>query len=302
MATLQDYQRYRMSRREPHTAPKKLIGWGVILVAGIFIISLFFRGGDNAPATANENTNTQAATESAQSTTPDNSNTNTAAETTTSVASFESINALLTDYNPGAQCTQTISRPGSGEVLLTFGLRRDGLGYERVLTTLKDESVPAAFFIAGNWAEDHENIVQAITDAGFPIYNQTQSQEDLTELSQDAVLQELEQGNETISGITERSTKPFMRPPFGAINDEVFATVTSAGYCPVLWSVDALDWEADATSFDIISRVMGALESSGVVLMHVGSAPTPDALPEIIRRSREAGKSFISLEQFATTQ
>lgn len=276
------------------------MGWAVIIIGAAILLFMFTRGGTETPV-ADTNTNAAAA-----ETTNENVNAgetaNTNAGTQDASAAFASLDTLLANYAPGEDCTATISRPGNNEVLLTFGLRRDGTGYDRVLTILKEAQVSAAFFTSGNWARAHADIIRAITDAGYPVYNQTQTHEDLTTLAEDAILTELEQGNETISGITGRSSKPFMRPPYGSINDEVSAAVKSAGYCPVLWSVDALDWQEGATSFDVISRVMGAVTTSGLVLMHIGSDPTPDALPEIIRRIREEGKSFVSLEQVATTQ
>lgn len=298
MATFQDYQRYRLNRREPHTAPKKLLGWAVIVFAIVVLFWSFTRG-DRTPQQERvqvENTNTGVEQEANTNTTP-------AEETTAAGSAFADLDATLAAYNPAEQCETSISRPGANEVVLTFGLRRDGAGYRDVINTLTEAGVPASFFASGNWAENHPEVIAAITEAGFPIYNQTQSHEDLTTVSEDVVLQELEQADETISKLTNRSTKPFMRPPFGAINDEVFNAAKSAGYCPVLWSVDALDWEQGATALDVVSRVMGKVGGSGVVvLIHVGSDPTAEALPEIIRRVREEGNTFVSLEQTATAE
>jgi peptidoglycan/xylan/chitin deacetylase (PgdA/CDA1 family) len=67
-----------------------------------------------------------------------------------------------------------------------------------------------------------------------------------------------------------------------------------------MWSVDALDWQTGATSFDVISRVMGRTSDGALVLMHVGSTATPPALTEIITRVREEGSAFVSLESLVS--
>ena len=68
------------------------------------------------------------------------------------------------------------------------------------------------------------------------------------------------------------------------INATVRETAEQLGLCPVLWSVDSLDWERPGVT-TLVSNVLKNAKSGSIVLMHDGGgdrSETVQALPHII--------------------
>ncbi|USN53254.1 MAG: polysaccharide deacetylase family protein [Candidatus Nomurabacteria bacterium] len=286
------YQRYaRYQERKPVTNAK-LFRWILYVVALIIVVVLiqrvFGKGDTNSADTAVENSTTQLAEVTNTNT---ETNENADANTNTSVAP-----AVAEDFDVATQCDGVISvLGGAKKMTLTFSGRGNGANVDEILQVLQEANAPASFFFTGTFARNNPDVVQKISDAGYRIYNQSDTHPDFEDLTEDEALLELEAADEEISGITNLTTKPFFRPPFGSVDQTVTDIVMSAGYCPVTWTVDGLDWQAGATAADIEARVMSRAANGGIVLLQVGGISTEDALPTIITELRDQGYELVSL-------
>ncbi len=93
------------------------------------------------------------------------------------------------------------------------------------------------------------------------------------------------------TGVT---TRPLFRPPYGAYDERVLDTVIGEGYLPIYWTLDSLDSVGEPKTPEfLIERVTNALTPEqlrgAIILAHCGSAPTADALPQILDRFAEMG-------------
>lgn len=93
---------------------------------------------------------------------------------------------------------------------------------------------------------------------------------------------------------------PYWRPPYGAYDDATIAAAADAGYgTTVLWTVDSLDWRAEAdggpTTSGLTRRIVDNATPGGIVLMHLGGWNTLDALPGIIGELRAEGYTLTSV-------
>jgi len=289
------YQRYGRYQRQRTASNGQIVRWLlylIVLAVIIWLISGCLNRGDKqeapilANANSNENTNGPVVNGNANV----NSNTN----STVSAAAAEA-------FDVEADCDGTISQYGNKkQVALTFGGRGDGGNVADVLKVLKDSNAPASFFFTGTFAKNHSDVVKEVSDAGFRVYNQSNTNQDFETITEDEALQELEQADEKISAVTGLTSKPFFRPPYGSVDDAVTETVKSAGYCPVTWTVDGLDWQADSTSESVRTRVVDRAVKGEIIMLHVGSSVTPAALQGIITDLRDQGYEFVSLGQLIT--
>ena len=190
-------------------------------------------------------------------------------------------------------------------VALTFDAGANADAVPAILATLRRESVPATFFLTGNFVRDFPAAARSIAAAGFRIGDHTISHPYLTELSDAAVRQEILGGARQISSVTGKDPAPLFRFPFGDADARTIAVANQAGYVPVRWTVDTLGWEGTAghiTASVVVSRVLGAARPGEIVLMHVGSNPDDhttldaDALPRVISGLRAQGYSFVTLD------
>jgi peptidoglycan/xylan/chitin deacetylase (PgdA/CDA1 family) len=89
---------------------------------------------------------------------------------------------------------------------------------------------------------------------------------------------------------------PFLRPPYGSVNDDVRRSAAAAGFPTlVLWTVAGVDWSE--TDPAVVAR--NALDGGpgSIVLLHAGPAVTVGALPAIIAGFRARGYRFVTVPE-----
>ena len=87
--------------------------------------------------------------------------------------------------------------------------------------------------------------------------------------------------------------KPLLfRPPYGAMRPGTNREVRELGMLPVVWSVDARDYDPRVTAKALIARVSRRSGPGSIILLHDGGgnrAKTVAALPVDPGRGREGG-------------
>lgn len=231
----------------------------------------------NANENANQNANTNG-----------NSNTN----TTSSVAGSETFSD---DFSLDI-CKTPISSFGKAKfVALTFDLSAANEDAQKVLDVLKDKKARASFFSRGTFAEKNKEFVAAVGKAGFGVYSGSYETKNLSALSNEEVTAQITKAETAIEAATSETPKPLMRPPSGDYDADVIATAREAGYCLVLWTVDAFDWQDGITAAESTQRVMDKAAPGAIVALHAGYDVTPVILPGLIDQLRAAGYTLVSL-------
>jgi len=174
---------------------------------------------------------------------------------------------------------------------------------EKILAVLKEKNVHATFFIVGENALAHPELVREIKADGHLIGTHTQHHKDLLRLDKKEVHDEMAMGVESIRKITGESPK-FIRPPHGFKDYEVIEQAERLGLKVVNWDIIPRDWTNPGTQ-KIVSRVIENIKPGSVILLHDGDSPankgsreqTVQALPEIIDQLRGEGYSFVTVEE-----
>jgi peptidoglycan/xylan/chitin deacetylase (PgdA/CDA1 family) len=112
-----------------------------------------------------------------------------------------------------------------------------------------------------------------------------------------------DQLNRTEVGVVETvniSTRPWFRPPYGGLNDQIPAVVGAAGWgYIVMWDIDTIDWrplaDGGPTPSEIVKKVVSNAKGGSIVLMHLGGYSTYDALPGMIDGLRAKGLRPVTL-------
>lgn len=166
----------------------------------------------------------------------------------------------------------------------------------RLLDILKEEQVPATFFLLGRrHIERYPELVRRMADEGHEVANHTWTHRRLTDLEPDEVREELERPNEEIERLTGRRPT-LMRPPQGRTDDTVHDISRELGLSEVLWSVTAKDYAT--TDSDLITRrVLADASRDGVILLHDLYDGTVPAVPGIIAELKKRGYVFVTVPQ-----
>ena len=187
----------------------------------------------------------------------------------------------------------------SGVVSLTFD---DGPAAPtgRLVGILREAHVPATFFMVGQRVAAMPSAARQVERAGFLIGNHSWAHADMTTQTSAQVTATL---RATDTALRRAGTHPtrLMRPPYGALDDAARDGVRAAGFVPVLWTIDSLDWQS-GTAGQIASRILAGLRPNGtnIVLQHDGvarSSISVDAVPLVIRGARARGYCFVALDE-----
>jgi len=137
----------------------------------------------------------------------------------------------------------------------------------------------ATFFLWGEHAAAHPDLVRAIAATGHTIGNHTWTHPHLTTLPEPARDQEIRRTQDLLTRLT--GIRPgLFRPPYGDTDASVARTLVAHELTEVLWSVDTRDW-AGCSPDEIVTAAEEA-QPGGVVLMHEGRPATVEAVPRIL--------------------
>ena len=163
---------------------------------------------------------------------------------------------------------------------------------EQLLNGLKKREVCATFFVTGEHASLHPDIIERMATEGHLIGNHTYSHMQLTAKNREEFKQELLKTNAVISEITGEEVV-YVRPPYGAWDKNFEKEINMF---PVLWSVDPLDWCSDNVSC-ITENVVSKVKDNDIILMHDYSASSVTAALEIVDKLKEKGYVFVTVEE-----
>ncbi|MZQ83011.1 polysaccharide deacetylase family protein [Paenibacillus sp. 5J-6] len=192
------------------------------------------------------------------------------------------------------------SGPEQGkQVALTFDDGPDNRYTLQILDILKKNNVKATFFIVGENAKAHPEVVKRIANEGHVIGNHSWDHSNFTKMSSEEMKQEINTTQEVLNAIIGFRPTLF-RPPFGALGSSEIKTITSMGLNIIDWSVDTRDWAGTSTQ-QIMKNVKKELKPGGIILQHsaVGKkeslSNTVKALEQLIPLLKNEGYTFVTV-------
>ena len=194
--------------------------------------------------------------------------------------------------------------PKEGEqiVYLTFDDGPDNKNTPAILDILKNENVPATFYVLGTMAEQNPEVLKRIFEEGHAIGNHSYDH-DYKKLyvSPWAFIEQFIKTDEIISAII--GVRPLIiRAPggtAGVFDANYWEMVKSMGYVEHDWNIvtqDATPQRPNAsTQVNNILRQLGQNPPNNVILLmhsNAGKEETVKALPEIIKLFKDWGYQF----------
>jgi peptidoglycan/xylan/chitin deacetylase (PgdA/CDA1 family) len=207
----------------------------------------------------------------------------------------------------------TISRGNTSRKMVsyTFDAGAD-VGYTtQILDHLKSNNIKASFGMTGKWANTNPTYVQRMVSEGHHTINHSWSHDSFTgfstgkgAMSPARRTTELVSTNNKLYSLTNKSTKPYFRPPYGDYNASVLRDIGANGYGRnIMWSVDSFGWKG-LTATEICNRVVGAMDAASyqgngyIILFHVGAqSQDANALSCITSKLKARGFTFGTVPQ-----
>src|SRR6516164_657594 len=181
---------------------------------------------------------------------------------------------------------------------------------QRVIATLREEHVPATLFLAGLWIERYPAVTQDLsTDPLFEIGNHSYSHPGfrspcygLGSVQKSNQAAEVKRTDELLKRYS-RSYKKYFRFPGLCFDASDVERIEAQDYTVIGGDVYAGDgFEKSATK--IVSNVLAHVRSGSIVILHMHGGPnaprTADALPDIIKKFRLRGYTFVRVSDLFT--
>jgi len=177
-------------------------------------------------------------------------------------------------------------------------------GYEngytpKILDTLKDNDVKAAFFITMPYLKNEYKLVERMLNEGHIVGNHTVNHLSLPELSDNKVEKELIDLDLLFKEKAGISMK-YMRAPKGEFSERTLKISKELGYTNVFWSFAYADWDRTKQkgADNAYNMVMNNIHNGAVLLLHAVSSDNAEALDRIIKDLKTQGYTFSSLDEF----
>lgn len=183
---------------------------------------------------------------------------------------------------------------------LTFDISWGDVQIKPLLKTLKKENVKATFFISGEWAERHKDIVESMVKAGHEIDSHGMKHQSYTGMNPNEIRKDISLATEAINKVSGNRPK-FIRPPYGKINKEVLTTASRLNQQVVIWSVNPQD-QTNPGYKNIAAYAIDHSESGDIIRLHASDSAkqTFKALPIIIEQLRDKGFTFVTLSSLVS--
>lgn len=181
------------------------------------------------------------------------------------------------------------------KISLSFDVAWGTDNIDDILKVLKKHEVKATFFLVGSWVDDNKELVEKIHKEGHEIGNHSNTHANTKQLSEDAVVQEIELTSDKISNITGEKTTLF-RPPFGDIDTKTLDICKSLGYQVVKWDVDSMDWKQLGPNH-VIERVVKNSQPGSIVLFHANINNSATYLDSIITNLKKEDYKIVPVSE-----
>ncbi len=184
-------------------------------------------------------------------------------------------------------------------IYLTFDAGYENGYTEEILDILKEEKVPATFFLVGDYIQSNPQIVKRMEKEGHIVGNHTMTHPDMAIITdKEDFEEELKKLEALYEETTGKKMKKFYRPPQGKYSEQNLKLAKEMGYTTVFWSLAYVDWYVDnqPTREDALNTLNSRIHDGAIVLLHSTSKTNCKILKELINEWKEKGYKFSSLD------
>ena len=166
----------------------------------------------------------------------------------------------------------------------------------QLLDLLAAHHIKATFFVIGQNAAEHPEIVARAAREGHEIGNHSWAHPNFGKMSDDVIRRELRKTDDVIRSAT--GARPtLLRPPYGSIRARQKKWINEEfGYKIILWDVDPLDWKRPGPAA-VCNRILKATRPGSIVLSHDIHPGTIDAMPATLDQLEVKGFQFVTVSQ-----
>lgn len=163
---------------------------------------------------------------------------------------------------------------------------------EQLLDGLSERDVKATFFVTGEHAALHPEVIRRMAEEGHLIGNHTYSHIQLRSDNREVFKEELLKTNQILKEITGEETL-YVRPPYGTWDKKLEQELSML---PVLWTIDPLDWCSDDAGC-IARNIIAKAGENDIILLHDYSKSSVEAALFVVDELKKQGYLFVTVDE-----
>ena len=183
------------------------------------------------------------------------------------------------------------------ELFLTFDDGPDTYSTPRILDMLDRYEAYSTFFVLGEKAALHQDIMQNVISKGHTIGNHSYSHHRLLFKSKSFIKQEILRTENALNSVLPHPPSYF-RPPYGQLSAGLMNVARELSKTLVLWTLSSYDFKNNISENTIINRLLPHIEPGCILLFHEGqnfAEKTLNCLNQLIPMLTVEGYAFSSL-------
>lgn len=187
--------------------------------------------------------------------------------------------------------------PKAPNIAITFNISWGEEKVYDILEQLKQHNVQATFFVSGEWAERHPEILEKISGQKHELGMMGYRYKSYLEQEIGQVRKDLYYAKE-IFGKLGYENVDLLRTPSGHFNKEVLDLAEQQGYQVIHWNVNPNDWQNPGTQM-IVDQVMKETSNGDIILLHASDAAkqTANSLTTILPGLKNKGFTFVTISE-----
>lgn len=173
-------------------------------------------------------------------------------------------------------------------------------GYtEKILDILKEEKVPAAFFVVRPYITTNPEIIKRMVNEGHLVCNHSSHHPSMASVLDDEKFKkEFTEVEDSYKELVGSDMPKFFRPPMGKYSINSLKKTKALGYKTIFWSFAYKDWIIDNQPSEemAIKKITNGVHPGCIMLLHSVSKTNASVLKTVIQQLKDDGYEFKSLE------
>jgi len=184
-------------------------------------------------------------------------------------------------------------------VYLTFDNGYEAGYTSKLLDTLKENNVKAAFFITAHYLNTAPELVERMIKEGHIVGNHTVNHKSMPDLDNEKIKEEIMNLHTAVYEKFNYEMK-YIRPPMGEFSERSLSLVKSLGYTTTMWSMAYDDWDENRQGREAYAqnKIMSNIHNGAIILLHANSIDNSNILNECIKEIKQMGYEFKALDEF----
>lgn len=164
-----------------------------------------------------------------------------------------------------------------------------------ILDALKKNGMKATFSVVGKNVQANPDLVHRIVEEGHEVVNKTWSHPELSKLSPEQILAEVQRADDVIYATTGVHARYF-RPPDGKLSPENAELIKSAGYLILIPTFDSGDWRSPPAGM-VRKAILDGVTPGAVILAHESFPKSVAEMPGILEELSKRGFKSLTVTE-----